>query len=136
LVAGQITMGQASAYWAKTQVRAAQNVQRFVTADGTYAARDFSCPAPGPTLRPDPGVAATLSDCRRAIAQREEAIESARVAIETWHHHVMDMNMLAAGKMSSARAVALWNEYWRQGQAEVHDYHVQVGQALQQHCPV
>jgi Mrp family chromosome partitioning ATPase len=135
LVAGQITMNQASAYWARTRVRAEQNVERFFDADSTYTAGDYSCPAPVPTLRADPDAAATLSDCRRAIAQREEAIQAARVAIETWHHHVMDMNMLQAGKLSPARAVQLWNKYWRQGAAEVHDYHVQLRQALQQHCP-
>jgi Mrp family chromosome partitioning ATPase len=133
LVAGQITMNQASAYWAKTRVRAEQNVERFFDADSTYSAGDYSCPAPLPMLRADPD-AAKLSDCRRAIAQREEAIQAARVAIETWHHHVMDMNMLQAGKLSPARAVRLWNKYWRQGAAEVHDYHGQLRQSLRQHC--
>lgn len=133
LVAGQITMDQASAYWAQTQVRAEQKVARFFDADSTYSDGEYSCPAPTSTQLDDPN-AATLSACRRAIAQREEAIEAARVAIQTWHHHVMDMNMLQAGKMSPTRAVQLWNESWRQGVAEVHDYHVQVRQALKQHC--
>jgi Mrp family chromosome partitioning ATPase len=133
LVAGEITMSQASAYWAKTRVGAAQKVERFFDADSSYADGEYACPAPAPTWRDDPD-AATLSACRRGLAQREEAIQAARVAIETWHHHVMDMNMLRAGTMSPNRAVQLWNKYWRQGAAEAHDYHVQARQALQQHC--
>jgi Mrp family chromosome partitioning ATPase len=133
LVAGKITLRQASAFWEKTRVRAGQKVERFFDADSAYTAGEYSCRAPATARHGDPGLV-TLSGCRRGITQREEAIQAARVAIETWHHHVVDMNMLRAGKMSSTRAVRLWNKYWRQGAAEVHDYRVQLRQAGHQSC--
>ncbi|HYJ70701.1 MAG TPA: hypothetical protein VEX15_23855 [Nocardioidaceae bacterium] len=133
LVAGQITLGQASAFWNRTRVGAAERVERFFDADSAYTGGDYACPAPSSIQDGDRDLA-TLSACRHGIAQREETLEAARVAIETWHHHVMDMNMLRTGKMSPARAVQLWNKYWRQGAAEVYDYQAQSRQTLDEHC--
>jgi Mrp family chromosome partitioning ATPase len=133
LVAGEITLRQASAFWEKTRIHAARRAERFFDADSAYTDREYSCRAPAPNWHDD-RTAASLPGCRHGIAQREDAIRAARVAIETWHHHVIDMNMLRAGTMSSTRAVQLWSKYWRQGAAEVHHYRVQLRQTHDQHC--
>jgi Mrp family chromosome partitioning ATPase len=133
LVAGKITLGQAQAFWERTRVEAAQKVRRFHRADRTFAAGQHSCPTLVTSQNPDPDLAA-LSACRRDIAQRDDALQAARVGIGTWQHHVMDMNMLRAGKMSPTRALRLWNRYWKQGVAELHHYHKQLHQTDNLHC--
>jgi hypothetical protein len=44
------------------------------------------------------------------------------------------MNMLRAGDMSPVHALRLWNKYWRQGVAELDDYHAQLRQTNNQKC--
>ena len=132
LVAGKITLAQANRFWERTRVKAAQKVHRFDRANGTYHAGQHSCRTPD-LARTNPGLAA-LTACRRNVAQRDDALRAARVAIHTWHHHVMDMNMLRAGTISPTRAIRLWNKYWKQGVAELHHYHKQLRQTHNQHC--
>jgi Mrp family chromosome partitioning ATPase len=133
LVAGRITLDQANAFWERTRVRAAQKVHRFQNADATYTAGRYSCRTPAAARNTDVNLAA-LSACQRNIAQREDALRAARAAINTWHHHVMDMNMLRAGVMSPAHALHLWRKYWKHGVAELSAYHTQLRQTNNQHC--
>jgi Mrp family chromosome partitioning ATPase len=133
LVAGRITLDQANAFWERTRLQAAQKIHRFHDADDTYTAVQYSCRAPAFARNADTNLP-TLSACRRDIAQRDDTIQAARVAINTWHHHVMDMNMLRAGDMSPARALRLWDKYWRQGVAELDDYRAQLRQTNNQKC--
>jgi Mrp family chromosome partitioning ATPase len=132
LVAGKITLAQANQFWERTRVKAAQKVHRFHRANGTYQAGHHSCRTPD-LARSSPGLAA-LTACQHNVAQRDDALQAARDAIHTWHHHVMDMNMLRDGTMSPARAIRLWNKYWKQGVAELHHYHKQLRQTHNQHC--
>jgi hypothetical protein len=133
LVAGKITLDQANAFWEQTRMQAAHKVHRFHSADGTYTAGQYTCPMLATAENTEANPTA-LTACRRDIAQRDDALRAARVAIDTWHHHVIDMNMLRAGTMSPARAVRLWNKYWKQGVAELDDYRTQLRQTDNQHC--
>jgi hypothetical protein len=133
LVAGKITLAQATAFWEQTRIKAADKVNRFQTADDTYIAGTHSCRKPEGTRVDNPGVLALMA-CKRAIAQRNDALEAARVAIGTWHHHVMDMNMVRAGTLSPTRAVQLWNQNWRLGAAELDDYRTQLHQTGNLSC--
>ena len=133
LVAGRISLDQAQAFWERTGVRAAQRVRRFDRADAAYTVGQYSCPTlvtsddPGPSLR-------AVSACRRDIAQRDDVLQTARLAIDTWHHHVMDMNKLRDHTMSPARAIRRWNKSWKQGAADLHHYHKQRRQTDNQSC--
>jgi Mrp family chromosome partitioning ATPase len=133
LVAGKISLDQAQAFWERTRVRAAQRVRRFQRADATYTVGQYSCPTLVTSENPGPRLTA-VSACRRDVAQRDDVLRAARVAVDTWHHHVMDMNMLRNHTMSPARAIRRWNKHWKQGVAELHHYHKQLRQTDNQHC--
>jgi Mrp family chromosome partitioning ATPase len=133
LVAGKITLAQANAFWERTRMQAAHRVHRFHRADGSYTAGQYSCPVLVTAENADRGLS-RLSACRRDIAQRDDTLRAARVAIDTWHRHVIDMNMLRAGTLSPARAIRLWNKYWKQGVAELHHYRAQLRQTDNQRC--
>jgi Mrp family chromosome partitioning ATPase len=133
LVAGKITLARANAFWARTRVQAAQKLHRFQSADHTYTTTRHSCHIPDAARNTDVNLA-RLSACHRDITQREDALQIARTAINTWHHHMMDMNMLRAGMMSPAHAISLWHKYWKQGVAELSSYRTQLRQAHHQHC--
>ena len=92
---------------------------------------DRSCRAPEGTGDADE---AAITACRRDIAQRDRAVRAARVAVGTWHHHVMDMNLLRAGKLSPTRAVRLWQKYWKQGVAELNEYRAELRRAGGESC--
>lgn len=123
LVAGKITLDRANRFWERTRVQAAEKVERFSAADRAYTDADHSCRAPDEAQDAD---LAAFSACEKGIAQRDQALEAARVAIGTWHHHVMDMNLLRAGKMSPERAIQLWQKYWKQGVAQLNEYRTAV----------
>jgi hypothetical protein len=131
LVAGKITLDQANVFWEQTRVQAAEKVERFLSADGAYTDGHYRCRTPGRAENADQ---ATLSACQHSIAQRDNALQAARVAIGTWHHHVMDMNMLRAGKMSPSRAVQLWLKSWKQGVDELKEYRTQLNQTNNERC--
>ncbi|MGH3452978.1 MAG: tyrosine-protein kinase family protein [Nocardioidaceae bacterium] len=119
LVAGEITLDQANAFWERSRVRAARKIDRFHSADDAYTAGQYDC-------RPPPAASnaevAVLAACQHSIAERDSVLRAARVAIGTWHHHVMDMNQMRAGDLSPARAVQLWNNSWQDGMAELDKY--------------
>jgi Mrp family chromosome partitioning ATPase len=133
LVAGKITLDQANRFWEQTRVRAAQKVHRFHHADDTYSAGRHACRRPDAVRSATPDLVA-LTACRRNVAQRDDALRAARASINTWHHHVRDMNRLRAGDMTPARAVQLWNKYWKQGVDELRHYHQQLRQTDNPHC--
>lgn len=133
LVAGEVTFAQATAFWEQTRIQAADNVTAFTETDGDYVASDLSCPTP---VMPDGVVVDTdaLTACEDGIEARDEALDAARVSIRTWHHHVIDMDLLRAGKLSPELALELWRRYWRQGADELAAYREQLGQAAQESC--
>lgn len=133
LVAGEITLGQANAFWEQTRVQAAEKVHRFHDAESAYTGGDHACEVPG-TARGEGADLAVLSACEQGVAQRDEALEAARVSIETWHHHVMDMEMLRVGKLSPDRAVRLWLKSWEQGVADLEDYRSELRNADRKNC--
>lgn len=133
LVAGDITFAQATAFWEQTRIQAADNVMAFTEADGEFLASDRSCPTP---LMPDGTAVDTdaLAACEDGIEARDEALDAARVSIRTWHHHVIDMDLLRAGKLSPELALELWRRYWRQGVDELADYREQLREAERESC--
>jgi Mrp family chromosome partitioning ATPase len=119
LVAGKITLDQANAFWERSRVQAARKIDRFHSADDAYTAGQDDCRTPPAASNAD---VAALAACQHSIAERDSVLRAARVAIGTWHHHVMDMNQMRAGNLSPARAVQLWNNSWQDGMAELDKY--------------
>ena len=133
LVAGKITLDQANSFWQRTRTQAAHQIHRFHSTDAAYQAGQHSCSVPDLTRSTDAGLAA-LTSCQQAVTQRNDTLEAARVAINTWHQHVADMNLLRAGTPSTAQAVQIWNKSRRQGIAELDNYHKHLQQTNNRNC--
>ena len=133
LVAGEITLAQATAFWEQTRIEAAEKITTFTAADLEYAASDPTCETP--LTADDPGVDVdVLSACEDTIEARDEVLDSARVSIQTWHHHVIDMDLLRAGTLSPERALELWRRSWKQGVEELAAYRKQLGETALESC--
>ncbi|WP_180935521.1 hypothetical protein [Nocardioides ungokensis] len=113
LVAGQITLAQAQAFWNRTRLGAAARVATFEDAAGRYAAAAPDC-ARNTSTRGHP-----LAACVAGVQARARAIEAGRVAITTWKHHIMDMNMLRAGQITPQQATTMWLRNWHRGVAQL-----------------
>jgi Mrp family chromosome partitioning ATPase len=133
LIAGKITLAQANAFWEQTRVQASQKVHRFHNADRRYVGGDHACRTPAVAEDSEVDLS-ELAACENQIQQRDEALGAARVAIDSWDHHVMDMNQLRAGEISPDRAVRLWLKYWKQGAADLKAYQVQLDRADGDRC--
>lgn len=131
LVAGKISLEQANKFWEQTRVHAATKVRRFLNAEREYRSTDESCTASG---HASGAAAAQISDCKNGIAARDEAIRAAQVAIGTWHHHVMDMNMLRDGVLAPDDALRMWRKSWKKGIQELNHYRHQLRQAAPGSC--
>jgi hypothetical protein len=117
LVAGEITLAQASAFWEETRVGAQQRYDAFAASDR----REDTGPCPVPDGS-DPA-AATLRACARAVSAAEDTRRAARTTLSRWNRHITDMDRLRAGLLSPSIAQQMWLSTWRQGAAELRVYH-------------
>jgi hypothetical protein len=130
LVVGAITLAQAKQFWDQTRVGAMEHLHAFASSDQQYQQRTYRCPTPaGKQASGDP-----LDTCERSVAARTWVLKLARVALATWDHHVMHMEMLRNGTLSPARATQLWLQSWRAGQGQIDRYHAAVAKARGASC--
>lgn len=133
LVAGKISLAQASAFWNSTRTQAAQRVRSFQSADRLFQSSTGSlCPesaAPPSTASPE------LRTCIEAVAAGEATVQAARATMVTWSHHVRDMEHLRMGTLSPRLAQQMWQMTWRQGDAELRLYRSENAKARQLSCP-
>jgi hypothetical protein len=114
LVAGDISLAQASAYWNRTRVGAAARAADFEQAAGAYSVAAPRCVGlNGASLPAD--ASGPLQECVSGVRARDEAIEAASVSVTTWQHHMNDMDMLKAGQITPAQATRKWLDSWRAG---------------------
>ena len=118
LVAGEITLAQAQDFWNRTRKGAAARVARYEKADGTYADAAPGCPGSSGGSQPGKG-SRELSGCVAGVRARDRAIGAGTVAIDTWKHHIMDMEMLRSGQITPEQATRMWLRSWRQGVREL-----------------
>ena len=133
LVAGQISLAQATAFWNQTRLGAIRNVERFKESYGYYEAGAEQCMEPGQSTSSDDDV--TLRKCVRAARVGDRVLGIAELAITTWEHHVHDMEMLRTGQITPAQATAMWQASWRAGNRQLTRYEHAVGRALRMQCP-
>ena len=129
LVVGAITLAQANQFWNQTRVGAMGLLQAFATSDGEYQQRTTRCPPP---VRHQSG--SLLDACQQGVADRHRVLRLGRIALVTWGHHVMHMEMLRDGEMTPARATELWLNSWRTGQLQIDTYRSALGAARGAHC--
>ncbi len=119
LVAGAISLPQATQFWNQTRVGARENLQKFSVAQREFDERTARCPAP-----PDSGEVPTeLRSCIDTLAARSRTLRAAATALQTWRAHAAHMEMLRHGEMSPEEATRLWLQSWHQGNREVRAYH-------------
>lgn len=116
LVAGTITLAQASRFWARTRVGSQRRVAAFTDAEKDYARHAYDCPAP------QAGQAAPLRGCAGAVALRDDVDLLARRAIDTWSMHIADMERLRRGQITPQQATRMWIRNWHRGQRQIDAY--------------
>jgi hypothetical protein len=128
LVAGQITLAQATAFWDQTRIGAKARLRAFADAISRYDSRSVRCPPPGAQH------ASAGRQCAAAVAARNRQLSRARTALATWRMHVGHMEMLRRGEMTASQASALWVTTWHQGQAELTAYRAAAQAARGESC--
>jgi hypothetical protein len=118
LVAGEITLDQAQDFWNRTRKGAAARVARFESTAGSYADSAPRCEAAIAGSRPR-AASPEIADCVAGVRARDRAIDAATVAITTWKHHIMDMELLRAGQITPQQATRMWLASWRSGVREL-----------------
>jgi hypothetical protein len=121
LVAGKITPEQAKAFWTASRTGAAQEVARFEAVDRRSRGVSTQCSAP-PGIDDHAAHVKHLAACRQAADAKEAELNSGRTAIATWRHHIRDMELLRAGKISPFAGLMRWNKNWKKGDAELQHY--------------
>lgn len=129
LVAGEITLDQASDYWNRTRRQAADRLARYDAADRDFDARTMRCPRPA-----DAQADTAVGACSQAVRARGAVLRRADIALETWREHVHHMEMLRAGTMSADRATELWQQSWRAGLREIQRYDAAADRASSRTC--
>lgn len=122
LVAGEITLDQAHAFWEQSRNRASRRVALFEQAETRVRAKRSGCPRevdPGDTA----GDTSRLRPCVRDVNDRTAVIAVAATSIAAWNHHIHDMELLRAGEITPEQATQMWLESWREGQRELDAYH-------------
>jgi hypothetical protein len=121
LVAGKISLPQAQAFWSSTRVAAAARADRFQQAWSAFRNAFTGCR--GKRIEQlATGNAVQLRSCAAGVAARRHALASAATAVDTWQHHIGDMEMFRMGRMTPAQATATWLQNWRLGVAQLSAY--------------
>jgi hypothetical protein len=115
LVAGRISLDQATRYWQRTGVGAKRNAGTFMLQHHMLHNRNLGCAAPATLSETSTRLRQRVEHCQRTIDALEELLGPARTAVMTWMHHIHDMNALLAGKISPAQATAMWVKKWQIG---------------------
>lgn len=118
LVVGEITLGQAAAFWNRTRVGARQHVDQFREAMGTLRGRGVDCPPPDLLAKGARGLPA----CARQVEARVAVIRAATTSVDTWDRHIHHMDMMRLGELSPAKATRMWLKMWKRGARDLESY--------------
>jgi hypothetical protein len=133
LVAGRITLTQASLFWAQTRVAARQRYDAFAAQDRRLrrSGAQQACPrATGQATEP-----AALTSCRRAAGAESATVNAARTALTRWNRHIAAMEQLRAGTLSPTMAQQMWQVTWHRGARELHVYSEREHRSAALRCP-
>ncbi|WP_344148326.1 hypothetical protein [Nocardioides koreensis] len=129
LVAGEITLEEARAFWNRTRLGAQQRLSRYESATKSFHRTSTTC-----SSRQVPEPSAGLESCVRVVKDRNRELAAADVALGTWRSHVADMEMFRKGLMTPEQATSMWLRNWRRGVAELKEYRAAARQARGQRC--
>jgi hypothetical protein len=122
LVAGNISLAQATTFWNQTREGAMHRITRFEQADNRYRRTAPACSTNSVQQADGTTIPVGARDCMRAAVAGDRVLAAARTAITTWQHHVHDMEMLRMGHLSAAQATQMWQMNWHMGQHQLAKY--------------
>jgi hypothetical protein len=134
LVAGQITLSQATAFWNQTRLGAIHKVHRFDQSLALFKRSGTPCGRPVGKLVATLAAIDTLDRCVRATAAGDRVLDVAESAIMTWEHHIHDMEMLRSGQLSPTQATRMWVSNWHKGNRQIDRYADAEQRARSIHC--
>jgi hypothetical protein len=114
LVAGEITLAQASAFWNQTRVGADRRLRAYQRSTAGLPDLDAACGGSSGAGR--------QPTCLDVAAARARQLRRADVALETWSRHVQHMEMLRSGDLDPTTATRMWRTSWRAGMREIDRY--------------
>jgi hypothetical protein len=117
VVAGTITLQQATAFWNDSEQNAMRKLDTFEREDAALRNEDARCVRPANDA------------CRTPARQWADVLATARPAAKTWMHHMHDMQALMAGEITPDQATAAWVNNWRDGRHQIMAYDRQMKQA-------
>jgi hypothetical protein len=127
LVAGEITLAQATALWDASEHGALHRIARFLRLDAALRETPNTCDFRDTTT----GVAAQCAEAARAV---ERTIAAARTAVRTWKLHIREMDELRAGQITAEQAKERWHQLWKTGQVQTVRYDHRATNALSHGC--
>jgi hypothetical protein len=133
LVAGDISVSQATTFWNQTRGGAMHTIMRFEQGRSRYETNAPECES-GDLDTTEVQASTRDRDCIRAAMAGDRVLSAAGTAITTWKHHVHDMEMLRDGQMTADQAAQMWQMSWRAGQRELVDYSRASMQTLYLRC--
>lgn len=119
LVAGKITLDQATAFWDSTRVEGQRTMTAWEQVDQAYRERPPTC-APVPDVQSQRNE--DVSDCARRSEAAATAFARARATLTHWRTHIEHMEMLRHGMMDASRAAELWKKMYRQAGPDISQY--------------
>jgi hypothetical protein len=122
LVAGNISLAQATTFWNQTRKGAMHRIMRFEQADSRYRTTAPACSTHSVKQAAGTAIPVRARDCMRAAVAGDHILAEAETAITTWQGHVHDMEMLRMGHLSPAQATQMWQMNWHMGQRQLTEY--------------
>jgi hypothetical protein len=122
LVAGKISLAQATTFWNKTRKGAMHHITRFEQAESRYRRTAPACSTNALQQAADTTIPVGARDCMRAAVAGDRVLTAAKTGITTWQHHVHDMEMLRKGQLTAAQAIQMWQMKWHMGQRQLAEY--------------
>jgi hypothetical protein len=122
LVAGNITLAQATTFWNQTRKGAIDHIMRFEQAESRYRTTAPACNTNSLQQADGATIPVGARDCIHAAVAGDRVLAAANTAITTWRGHVHDMEMLRMGTLSPAKATQMWHMYWHMGQRQLAAY--------------
>ena len=122
LVAGNISLAQATTFWNQTREGAMHRITRFEQAESRYKSTAPACSTNSVQQADGTAIPVGARDCVRAAVAGDRVLAAAKTAITTWQHHVHDMEMLRMGHLSATQATQMWQMNWHMGQRQLAKY--------------
>ncbi|MBA2531910.1 MAG: hypothetical protein H0V23_07370 [Nocardioidaceae bacterium] len=131
LVAGEITLEQATQYWNDTRRGAHARAEAFRALDADLGESTQRC---ANTETGSESASGPVDKCVTATNAFAKSLAAARIAMTSWEHHIRDMDLFRAGKITAQQATSMWLESWQTGADQLATYDRRAAHALEQDC--